>query len=279
MTVRFLIGALALAAAGSVFAQGAAPAATPPAARPAAAPAAAAPAGPIDKNKLSYAIGYEIGRDFIEKNMQVDLNTVIRAIQDGYAKRNPTVPEAEMRQTLGMMREKMIGEAKVKYEAIARENKGKSDRFLAEHQLRRGPVHAEQLAGYVKTLAQFTVQWHVDAVVVIGCQVDSREAAAGEGAFPGLVAREQRAQGVVVALGLQQPVFGEWARLAHRAIDGRDNGARVRVHRARAGAQGAREKLVETFVGRGVRLHGVAHVRAEAAHEQPDQRVLECRGA
>ena len=140
MTVRFLIGALALAAAGSVFAQGAAPAATPPAARPAAAPAAAAPTGPIDKNKLSYAIGYEIGRDFIEKNMQVDLNTVIRAIQDGYAKRNPTVPEAEMRQTLGMMREKMIGEAKVKYEAIARENKGKSDRFLAENKSKKGIV-------------------------------------------------------------------------------------------------------------------------------------------
>ena len=140
MTVRFLIGALALAAAGSVFAQGAAPAATPPAARPAGAPAAAAPTGPIDKNKLSYAIGYEIGRDFIEKNMQVDLNTVIRAIQDGYAKRNPTVPEAEMRQTLGMMREKMIGEAKVKYEAIARENKGKSDRFLAENKSKKGIV-------------------------------------------------------------------------------------------------------------------------------------------
>ncbi len=135
MMVRSLLGVLALTAAGAVFAQGAtAPAA--PAARPAGAPAA----GPIDKTKLSYAIGYEIGSDFVEKNMQVDLNTVIRAIQDGYAKRNPTVSEQDMRQVLGAMREKMIGEAKVKYEQIARENKGKSDRFLAENKSKKGIV-------------------------------------------------------------------------------------------------------------------------------------------
>ncbi|HVF36258.1 MAG TPA: FKBP-type peptidyl-prolyl cis-trans isomerase [Candidatus Saccharimonadia bacterium] len=134
MMFRYLLGALALAASSAVLAQGT-PAPAAPAARP-----AAAPAGPIDKNKLSYAIGYEIGSDFVEKNMQVDLNTVIRAIQDGYAKRNPTVPEAEMRQVLGAMREKMIGEAKVKYEQIARENKTKSDRFLAENKAKKGIV-------------------------------------------------------------------------------------------------------------------------------------------
>lgn len=139
MMFRSLLGALALVAAGAVAAQGTAPAkpaATP--ARPAAAPAAAA--GPIDKNKLSYAIGYEIGSDFVEKNMQVDLNTVIKAMQDGYAKRAAAVPEAEMRQVLGAMREKMIGEAKVKYEQIARENKTKSDRFLAENKAKKGIV-------------------------------------------------------------------------------------------------------------------------------------------
>ena len=135
MMFRYLLGAIALAASGAVLAQ-----ATPAPAASAARPAAAAPAGPIDKNKLSYAIGYEIGSDFIEKNMQVDLNTVIRAIQDGYAKRAATVPEAEMRQVLGAMREKMIGEAKVKYEKIARENKIKSDRFLAENKAKKGIV-------------------------------------------------------------------------------------------------------------------------------------------
>lgn len=136
MSVRLSIAGLALVAASSAFAQGAAPAAAPQGA----APAAQAPAGPIDRNKLSYAIGYEIGRDFVDKKMDVDVNTVIRAIQDGYAKRPSSVPEAEMKTVLGQMRDKMIGEAKTRYEAAARENKAKSDRFLAENRSKKGIV-------------------------------------------------------------------------------------------------------------------------------------------
>lgn len=100
----------------------------------------AAPAVPVDRSKVSYAIGYEIGRDFIEKKMDVDVNQVIRAIQDGYAKRQPAVPEADMRAQLGAMREKMIGEARVKFEQMARDNKVKSDRFMAENRAKKGIV-------------------------------------------------------------------------------------------------------------------------------------------
>ena len=101
---------------------------------------AAAQEPTTDKGKLSYAVGYEIGRDFQERNMDVDLNTVIRAIQDGYAKRNPAVPEETMKDSLGKMREKMMGEAKAKYEQLAKENKDKSDKFLAENKSKKGIV-------------------------------------------------------------------------------------------------------------------------------------------
>jgi FKBP-type peptidyl-prolyl cis-trans isomerase FklB len=101
---------------------------------------AAAQEPTTDKGKLSYAVGYEIGRDFQERNMDVDLNTVIRAIQDGYAKRNPAVPEETRKDALGKMREKMMGEAKAKYEALAAENKTKSDKFLAENKTKKGIV-------------------------------------------------------------------------------------------------------------------------------------------
>lgn len=93
-----------------------------------------------DKGKLSYAIGYEIGRDFQERKMEVDLNTVLRAIQDGYAKKNPAVAEDAMKEQLGKMREKMMAEAKTKYEQLARENKEKSDKFLAENKSKKGIV-------------------------------------------------------------------------------------------------------------------------------------------
>jgi FKBP-type peptidyl-prolyl cis-trans isomerase FklB len=93
-----------------------------------------------DKGKLSYAIGYEIGRDFVDKKIDVDVNTVIRAIQDGYAKRNPAVAEAQMKEALGKMRDKLLSDAKAKYETLARENKAKSDKFLAENKTKKGIV-------------------------------------------------------------------------------------------------------------------------------------------
>lgn len=139
MSFRSIFAVLALAVVPAALAQ------TPPPATQAgqaqqqqARPAAAAVA--VDKNKVSYAIGYEIGRDFIDKKMDVDINQVIRALQDGYAKRTPAVPEADMRAQLGAMREKMVGEARVKFEAMARENKTKSDRFMAENRAKKGIV-------------------------------------------------------------------------------------------------------------------------------------------
>ncbi len=91
-----------------------------------------------ERGKLSYSLGYEIGRDFVDRKMDVDLNTVIKAIQDGYAKRNPSVPEAQMRDALTKLRDKMVSDAKTKYESLARENKAKSDKFLTENKVKKG---------------------------------------------------------------------------------------------------------------------------------------------
>lgn len=103
---------------------------------------AAAPAQDLnsEKGKLSYAIGYEIGRDFTDRKMNVDLQTVIRAIQDGYAKRTPGVPEEQMRAALAAMQQDMLAKAKAEFDKVAAENKAKSDRFLAENRAKAGVV-------------------------------------------------------------------------------------------------------------------------------------------
>ena len=91
-----------------------------------------------EKGKLSYAIGYEIGRDFNQKQMDVDVNTVIKAIQDGYAKRNPVVPEDQMRVALENMQKKMLDKAKAEFDRVSGENKRKSDAFLAANKSKTG---------------------------------------------------------------------------------------------------------------------------------------------
>lgn len=91
-----------------------------------------------EKGKLSYAIGFEIGRDFNAKSMDVDINTVIRAMQDGFAKRNPAVPEEQMRAALESMQAKMVEQAKAEFDRVSGENKRKSDAFLAANRTKTG---------------------------------------------------------------------------------------------------------------------------------------------
>lgn len=91
-----------------------------------------------EKGKLSYAIGYEIGRDIKRRNIEVDLNTVIKAIQDGVAERDPTVSAADMEAALKAMQEKAMAQARADFERVSGENKARSDRFLAENRAKNG---------------------------------------------------------------------------------------------------------------------------------------------
>jgi FKBP-type peptidyl-prolyl cis-trans isomerase len=91
-----------------------------------------------EKGKLSYAIGYNIGKDFTDKKMDVDVNTVIRAIQDGYGSRAAAVSEAEMTAALEKMQQQMYERAKSEFEKVAAENKARSDQFMAQNRGKSG---------------------------------------------------------------------------------------------------------------------------------------------
>ncbi|MDW8479323.1 MAG: FKBP-type peptidyl-prolyl cis-trans isomerase [Xanthomonadales bacterium] len=93
-----------------------------------------------ERAELSYAIGYEIGRDLAERKMDVDIALLTRAIQDGHAKREPAVAESVMRERIGKMQEKMREEAREKFRQLAEENKRKSEQFLAENRRKKGIV-------------------------------------------------------------------------------------------------------------------------------------------
>jgi FKBP-type peptidyl-prolyl cis-trans isomerase FklB len=101
-----------------------------------------------ERGQLSYAIGYEVGRDLAERGMDVDIATVARALQDGHAARNPAVAEETMRDQLMKMQERMREEAVTKFRKLAEENKAKSDRFMAENRAKRGIVALPSGAQY-----------------------------------------------------------------------------------------------------------------------------------
>src|SRR6476620_12348094 len=44
------------------------------------------------KGQLSYALGFQFGSQLYSSGEGLDINTVIKAVQDGYAKKTPAVP-------------------------------------------------------------------------------------------------------------------------------------------------------------------------------------------
>lgn len=90
------------------------------------------------KGKLSYALGYQLGREAVESGEALDLNTMTKALQDGYAKKDPAVPVDQMRTAYQDMQKRMQAKAKAAFDKAAAENKTKSDSFIAQNKAKAG---------------------------------------------------------------------------------------------------------------------------------------------
>ena len=128
MKLRLLAATLAAVALSSsaALAQSATPA-----------PAASAPAA-SDKTTLSYAIGYDMARDLAERKVDLDMTTLIRGIQEGYAKKAPTMPGDKLAASLTAFQKRMADQERADFERVSRENKTKSDAFLAANRAKPG---------------------------------------------------------------------------------------------------------------------------------------------
>ena len=85
------------------------------------------------KGQLSYALGFQFGTQLANSGEGVDLNTVIKAVQDGYGKKTPSVPVDQMKSAYQSMMQRMEAKAKTAFDKAAVDNKAKSDAFLAQN--------------------------------------------------------------------------------------------------------------------------------------------------
>ena len=91
-----------------------------------------------EKGKLSYALGYQLGREAVESGEALDLNTMVKALQDGYAKKDPAVAVEQMRSAYQAMQQRLSAKAKAAFDKAAAENKTRSDGFLAQNKAKAG---------------------------------------------------------------------------------------------------------------------------------------------
>ena len=89
-----------------------------------------------DKGKLSYAIGFQIGSGLADRKMDVDINTVSKAIQDAFQKKPPALTEQVMRDTLQRFDQKM----KADVDKTLADNKREADVFMASNRSKKGVV-------------------------------------------------------------------------------------------------------------------------------------------
>jgi len=116
--------------------------ATPPAKAPAAkAPAAAtAPGFKTQKEKLSYAIGMEMGKGVKIQGIDVDPSVVAMGLKDALTDAKPQMSEEDLKQVITGLQQEMRQKQMQAQEAAASENKTKGDAYLEANKKKEGVV-------------------------------------------------------------------------------------------------------------------------------------------
>ncbi len=97
-----------------------------------------------EKGKLSYYFGYDYGNNLAEltgRGEQLDINSVVKGLQDAYAKKQPAITAEQLRPAVEAFQKREQGRAqaaKAEYEKAAAENKTKSDQFMAQNKAKAG---------------------------------------------------------------------------------------------------------------------------------------------
>ena len=93
-----------------------------------------------DKGKLSYSIGWDIGADIQKRGAEFDVESIILAIRDSAASKDPQIPNEEMVALLTELQQKVRQEQAEAFRKLADENQVESTEFLAKNALKNGIV-------------------------------------------------------------------------------------------------------------------------------------------
>lgn len=96
--------------------------------------------GPIDKAALAYALGYDFGRGLADQAPGLDVMAVNRAIQDGYAKKQPAIAPEKLQATVVAYQKQRETQMKAEFDKVSRENKVKSDAAIASNKSKPGVI-------------------------------------------------------------------------------------------------------------------------------------------
>ncbi|MDQ3206754.1 MAG: FKBP-type peptidyl-prolyl cis-trans isomerase [Pseudomonadota bacterium] len=91
-----------------------------------------------EKGKLSYALGYDLGRNAAESGEAMDVTAIVKGLQDGFAKKDPAVPVDQLRTAVQNMQKRQQEQAKAAWDQASATNKTRSDTFIGQNKGKTG---------------------------------------------------------------------------------------------------------------------------------------------
>jgi FKBP-type peptidyl-prolyl cis-trans isomerase FklB len=91
-----------------------------------------------DQQKASYSLGYNIGRDFSQKQLDIDPDVLMRGMKDALSGNATALSEDEMRQAMMDMQKKMVAQQQQQVQQLAETNEQAGKAFLAENRQKEG---------------------------------------------------------------------------------------------------------------------------------------------
>jgi FKBP-type peptidyl-prolyl cis-trans isomerase len=183
---RLFMAVMMTGVAAMAAAQGSAPQATPSQTGTAQAPAAqattpAVPAYTPDKNKLSYALGMDIGGQFKERAMDIDPAVFARGMKDSLAGAKTEMTADEARATIAELQKYLAAKQAVEAKAIGDKSRAEGQAYLAANKAKPGVITLPSGLQYKaittgtgkKPLATDQVVCHYRGTTIDGKEVDS----------------------------------------------------------------------------------------------------------
>ena len=133
------------------------------------------------KQRISYTIGLNIGRDFVSQDVEIDTAALMAGVRDGLGGQKPRLSDDEMLAEVKSFREAMMAKQEAKQKELAAKNLAEGAEFLAKNAKEPGVVVRESGLQY-KVLKEGTgplpkadsiVSVHYRGTLLDGSEFDS----------------------------------------------------------------------------------------------------------
>jgi FKBP-type peptidyl-prolyl cis-trans isomerase FklB len=133
------------------------------------------------KQRISYTIGLNIGRDFVSQDVEIDSAALMAGVRDGLGGQKPRLSDEEMLAEVKSFREAMMAKQEAKQKELAAKNLAEGAEFLAKNAKEPGVVVRESGLQY-KVLKEGTgplpkadsiVSVHYRGTLLDGSEFDS----------------------------------------------------------------------------------------------------------